>query len=64
MCVVQEPEEQYKVMLQEVELCKNSHQDKLGLMVATAQMMRRTWASPLERLMEWMSRTKRRQWPS
>nr|XP_004672142.1 PDZ domain-containing protein 4 isoform X3 [Jaculus jaculus] len=33
MCVVQKPEEQYKVMLQEVELCKSSHRDKLGLMV-------------------------------
>uniref|UniRef100_A0A8C9NWS4 PDZ domain containing 4 n=1 Tax=Spermophilus dauricus TaxID=99837 RepID=A0A8C9NWS4_SPEDA len=33
MCVVQKPEEQYKVMLQEVELYKSSHRDKLGLMV-------------------------------
>uniref|UniRef100_A0A8C0I4A4 PDZ domain containing 4 n=1 Tax=Balaenoptera musculus TaxID=9771 RepID=A0A8C0I4A4_BALMU len=33
MCVVQKPEEQYKVMLQEVELYKTSHRDKLGLMV-------------------------------
>uniref|UniRef100_A0A4X2LQW2 PDZ domain containing 4 n=1 Tax=Vombatus ursinus TaxID=29139 RepID=A0A4X2LQW2_VOMUR len=33
MCVVQKPEEQYKVMLQEVELYKASHRDKLGLMV-------------------------------
>ncbi|KAM6151810.1 PDZ domain-containing protein 4 isoform 3-T3 [Rhynchocyon petersi] len=33
MCVMQKPEEQYKVMLQEVELYKTSHHDKLGLMV-------------------------------
>uniref|UniRef100_A0A2K5HGD5 PDZ domain-containing protein n=1 Tax=Colobus angolensis palliatus TaxID=336983 RepID=A0A2K5HGD5_COLAP len=32
MCVVQKPEEQYKVMLQEAELYKSSHRDKLGLM--------------------------------
>ncbi|XP_039366438.1 PDZ domain-containing protein 4 [Mauremys reevesii] len=33
MCLVREPEEQYKVMLQEVELYKSSHRDKLGLTV-------------------------------
>ncbi|XP_066472210.1 PDZ domain-containing protein 4 isoform X2 [Tiliqua scincoides] len=33
MCVVEKPEEQYRVMLQEVELYKASHRDKLGLMV-------------------------------
>uniref|UniRef100_A0A8C8IB24 PDZ domain-containing protein n=1 Tax=Oncorhynchus tshawytscha TaxID=74940 RepID=A0A8C8IB24_ONCTS len=33
MCVVQKPEEQYRVMFQEVELYKSRQQDKLGLTV-------------------------------
>ncbi|XP_030623630.1 PDZ domain-containing protein 4 [Chanos chanos] len=33
MCVVQKPEDQYRVMFQEVELYKSRHQDKLGLTV-------------------------------
>uniref|UniRef100_A0A8C7NMZ3 PDZ domain-containing protein n=1 Tax=Oncorhynchus mykiss TaxID=8022 RepID=A0A8C7NMZ3_ONCMY len=33
MCVVNRPEQQYKVMFQEVELYKSSQQDKLGLTV-------------------------------